>query len=323
MINSNPIVRTQSESNFDTLLNSPSWNEGGVEFREVSLSELWYQNTELSNGFIATKNSSDYQDAVNKKESAVLSAILERNPISGPCTIIDLGCSDGTKSAAIIEGIKEGQDETLYVPVDISKDFLSMASKRVSDSSRAKVILSEDNNINFLQLHSLIDKLDGRKHPGPRIFLLLGNTLGSFEGDDVIKSISRSMRQDDVFIFGNGIISGKTVDWGQMYDDKESETKKWLLGVPKLFGIDPDKTDFKLRYNSDKGRVEALAEVKQDMKVSRKEKSVDLRSGDNLILAISKKYTDESLRDKLNGYFSSGDLSYCEDKSYAVGVYHK
>jgi hypothetical protein len=85
--------------------------------------------------------------------------------------------------------------------------------------------------------------------------LLLGNTLGNFDMEDILYGIKASMDSGDVLLIGNGITSTyEQRDWVKEYKDKA--IKNWLLEMLKLLGLSEDDVEYEVRFVN--SRIEEL-----------------------------------------------------------------
>ena len=151
------------------------------------------------------------------------------------------------------------------------------------------------------------------------LMLLLGNTLGNFDREDILHGISKSMGWGDVLLIGNGISNGKHQDW--IKDYKDEKINNWLVQIPLLIGLSKDDVKYDVRFVN--SRIEELYILKKDKVINHLGKIVNFKAGDTLIVAISYKYTKEELKNILSKFFKYVKIITDKEETYALALCKK
>src|SRR3990167_199945 len=180
--------------------------EGNTKVWNISDSKLWYLAPEQAQAFLDLEKSTDYQEEVIQKEISLvegnISEIIKKLG-KAPINIIDLGCGDGKKAVIFIEHLK-GKVKLRYCPIDISNYMVEKALDRLKKVNAGEVVEFQWNISDFENLENISNLLrrgDYKKH----LFLLLGNTLGNFEINELMYEIRSSMKDGDYLLIGNGL----------------------------------------------------------------------------------------------------------------------
>ncbi|NIP81538.1 MAG: L-histidine N(alpha)-methyltransferase, partial [Gemmatimonadetes bacterium] len=115
-----------------------------------------------------------------------------------PGSLVELGAGAADKTRAILDAMHDAVDEPVYVPIDISGEFL----ERVAHDLRAAYPDA--------RVRPLVADITAGFHlpddlPRPVLFALLGSTIGNFprdEGVDMLRSVREEMADDDRFLLG-------------------------------------------------------------------------------------------------------------------------
>lgn len=115
-----------------------------------------------------------------------------------PASLVELGAGAADKTRAILDAMHDAVGEPVYVPIDISGEFLEQVARDLRDAYPVAAIrpLVADISTGF----HLPDDL-----PRPVLFALLGGTIGNFprtEGEELLARVRSEMRADDRFLLG-------------------------------------------------------------------------------------------------------------------------
>ena len=89
--------------------------------------------------------------------------------------------------------------------------------------------------------------------------MLLGNTLGNFDRDDILHGIKTSMATGDILLIGNGLTGGHE-DWISEY--KDNKINKWLIQIPQQLGLSEEDIYYDVRFQN--SRIEELYILRND-----------------------------------------------------------
>ena len=183
------------------------------------------QSTELYGGLAETW-----------KEIAADAGAIARH-FGGRIPVISFGAGDGARDRLLIEAIKVTGGECLYFPVDASQAMLEMACAGADDQDIETVGIKADISS---PVH-LVYAADAAE--APRLFIMSGNTMGSFDPLAEIRYVSQCMKPDDRLIID-----------GEIFDEKQSmalrdkpAVRRFLSALLASVGI--SETDGEIKFN--------------------------------------------------------------------------
>jgi L-histidine N-alpha-methyltransferase len=214
--------------------------------------------------------------------------------------LIELGAGNADKTRIILDAMAAHADHPVYVPVDISGEFLESAARAVRQEYPS------------LSVEPVIADFTVGVHPPdglprPTAFALLGSTIGNFKPDNAVRllaGIAEAMRDDDLLLLGLDLKKDRAV-LEAAYDDASGVTAAFNLNVLRVLnrelGTDFQEDGFQHRalYNDEKGRIEMHLVARRDMDVHIPEAGTfHLRAGETIRTELSHKY-DRATAEKL------------------------
>lgn len=219
----------------------------------------------------------------------------------GVAGLIELGAGNADKTRIILDAMTDRIEEPVYVPVDISSDFLASAATQVRKEYpglRVEPVAAD--------FTTRIHPPDGL--PRPTAFALLGSTLGNFKTANaaaLLAGIQEAMRHDDFLLLGLDLKKDRAV-LEAAYDDASGVTAAFNLNVLRVLnrelGSDFQEDAFAHRafYNEEKGRVEMHLEAQRDMDVHVPEVgTIHLAAGETIRTELSHKYDRDAAEELL------------------------
>ena len=177
--------------------------KGNTRIWNISDSKLWYLKPDQAQAYLDLERSKVYQEKVIQEEIN----LIEKNMgeflskfENDSLNIIDLGCGDGKKAAILIEKMK-GKVKMRYCPIDISSYMVGKAIKEISRIKAGKVIDFQWNISDFENIENISILLRQGEYK-KNLFLLLGNTLGNFEINELLYEVRSSMKSGDFLLIG-------------------------------------------------------------------------------------------------------------------------
>jgi len=294
--------------------------EGNTRIWNIADSKLWYLTPEQAQGFLDLEASTDYQqdviqkeiDLVNNNVGEILDKVGKEN-----LNIIDLGCGDGKKAVIFTEHFK-GKVKLRYCPVDISGYMVEKATTRIRKADVGEVVdfqwnISDFENIENISL--MLRQGEFKKN----LILLLGNTLGNFEINELLYEIRSSMKGGDFLLIGNGLDNRKSEEILKAYSNEYLDSM--LVKTLTQIGLKEDNLEYGARFNN--SRIEMYYTIKEECKIQFLDKKVEFNKGDQIIVAVSYKYTKEDFIGFLNLYFDDVIAKVSDDGSYALALCKK
>lgn len=143
-----------------------------------------------------------------------------------PRTLVELGAGAADKTRAILDAMREVIDGRVYVPMDISGEFLEgVATALREDYPRTEIRPLVGDMARSLDLPSDL--------PGPVLFALLGGTIGNFPDDEAVALLRRVrevMAEDDRLLMGFDLVKDVAV-LEAAYNDAAGVTAAFNLNV--------------------------------------------------------------------------------------------
>tara|TARA_Y100000310_G_C20629168_1_gene787630 strand:+ start:206 stop:1162 length:957 start_codon:yes stop_codon:yes gene_type:complete len=294
--------------------------EGSKKSWNIADSKLWYLTSEQAQAFLDLEASKDYQrdlikkeiDLIQKNRGEIISKLGKEN-----LNVIDLGCGDGKKALIFIEELK-GILKLRYCPVDISSYMVEKAITKIRSTDSAEVVefqwnISDFENIENISI--LLKQGDFKRN----LFLLLGNTLGNFEINELLYEVRSSMNEGDFLLIGNGLDNRESKEILKAYSNRYLDNL--LIKTLTQIGLKKENLKYSARFKN--SRIEMYYEIKKDAEISFLGKKVEFKKGDEIIVAVSYKYNQEDFVSFLNLYFDEIRVNISEDRSYALALCKK
>lgn len=295
--------------------------EGKTRVWNIADSKLWYLTPDQAQAYLDLEDSKEYDKNVIQKELDLLEQNMDRivKQVKGHAVnIVDLGCGDGSKAIIFINSLKEKGIKIRYCPIDISDYMVGKALDTVKRLNVGEVVECQWNISDFENLENIIGLLR-RQKPGPNLFLLLGNTLGNFEINELMYEVRSSMHEGDVLVIGNGLDNRKIEDILKSYGTKEVD--KFLGYIPNQLGLGKDDATLGVRFKN--SRVELYYALKKKKTIKFQDKEVNFDIGDQIVVSVSYKYDKSDFKSFMNLYFDDVDVFISKDNSYAIALCKK
>jgi len=294
--------------------------KGNTRIWNISDSKLWYLKPDQAQAYLDLERSKVYQEKVIQEEIN----LIEKNMgeflskfENDSLNIIDLGCGDGKKAAILIEKMK-GKVKMRYCPIDISSYMVGKAIKEISRIKAGKVIDFQWNISDFENIENISILLRQGEYK-KNLFLLLGNTLGNFEINELLYEVRSSMKSGDFLLIGNGLDNRHPEEILKSYDTEE--VNNFLIHIPLQLGLKREDVTIGTRFAN--GRVELYYTINNDKKINFQNRSVELYSGDQILVSISYKYIKSEFISFLKLYFDEVIVKISKDGSYALALCKK
>ncbi|RMD45343.1 methyltransferase domain-containing protein [Candidatus Pacearchaeota archaeon] len=295
--------------------------EDGSRVWNIADSKLWYLKPEQAQGYLDLDGDSSYKNQTGQAqfEELIEKNIRELKRMIGDSSvnIVDLGCGDGTKAAKIIQLLKD-YCKIRYCPVDISGYMVEKAMENISKMGIAEIIDFQYNISDFENLENITPLL--RKGARKNIILLLGNTLGNFEINELLYEIRTAMEPQDIFVVDTAIDDMRQEERAKSYQQNK-QLYKWLLHIPESLGLEEKDVEMEVRFKN--SRIEIFFNLKNSKRIDFQKKSVSFNKGDKLLVLIAYKYKKNELLTFLNLYFENVTYSLSKDKSKILAFCQK
>ena len=270
---------------------------------DLTDSKLWYLTPEQAQGYLDLEKSPEYREGLTRAEIQLikdsLDEIVDQLP-DNKYNLVDLGCGNGEKAAIFIQelGKKLG---VRYCPVDISAYMVDKALATVGELDVDGVVECRENISDFENLANVMPVFRRGGYKG-NLILLLGNTIGNFDREDILEGIYQSMQPQDYLLIGTELRNGSSAD--KILREYHSEQVNQFLGhLPRKLGLDEGNVRFEVEFNE--AQVELFYRINNDQLVNHFGKEIEFKAGDRLKVAISHKYTRDELKNSLEKRFDT------------------
>ncbi len=305
---------------FKELLKRGYYLEGNTRVWNLADSKLWYLTPDQAQAFLDLEKSEAYQEEVIQKEIDLIRkniGDITREIKNKTVNLIDLGCGDG-KKAVIFLGYLGDTAKIRYCPIDISSYMVERAIENVSKTNINEIIKLQWNISDFENLENITPLLRSGFYKN-NLILLLGNTLGNFEIHELLFEIRSSMKDGDVLLIGNGLDNRHPEEILKAY--KQPQIDDWLVKILTQIGLKRENLNYGVRFRN--SRVEEYYTLLKDVEISFLGRVVKFNKGDQIITAVSYKYTRDDFMSFLKMYFSDVGLFTSKDGSYALALCKK
>ena len=267
----------------------------GLARRQKTVSSRYFYDERGSELFEAITRLPEYY--LTRAERRILThiapALIEE---VRPRALVELGAGSARKTRILLNAMTEQERAAVYVPVDVSEDFLLETAGRLRHEYPTLEVRPEVADMEYgLKLAA--------RPPAPCIYALLGSTIGNFTHEEAVRMIaglSCGMREGDVFLLGADLRPGpgKSLEALEAaYNDAAGVTAQFNLNLLRVlnarFGTDFDLSRFRHRasYDVAKARIEMHLEALAAHAVALPGGPViSFREGETLRTEISCKY---------------------------------
>ncbi len=296
--------------------------EGKTRVWNIADSKLWYLAPQQAQAYLDLDNDKSYKGATGQPqgEDLIKDNVQEIVQKIGdePINVVDLGCGDGLKAAVLIQEIKRLKPflKIRYCPIDISAHMVQKAIETFSNLDIDGIIEFKYNISDFENLENVTPLLKRGKFK-KNLFLLLGNTLGNFEVNELLYLIMTSMDKSDLFLVDTAVDDHKQEERAEAYRTNK-KVNDWLIHIPLQLGLSEEDVEFGVRFRN--GRIEAYYTIKNDKEVSLQTKKVRFNKGDQMIVVVAYKHDQSKLEGYLKMHFQDVMIKISKDSSKALAL---
>lgn len=255
----------------------------------------------------ANAYSGAFHDPVAKLISAHTNQIIEQLPLQ--VDLFDLGPGYPDKTFPILEAMSSLGFDCLYIPVDIGKRFLGIASDAV-----------EHFKFPIKPLHCLFEELPNKLKNGSVArkeayrLALLGLTFMNYRPDKILPLLGQIIEEHGLVVVATQLWDGGDVE-PLLSPYRTTETQEFAFLLLALAGIDRSSVNYDLRFAD--GRVEVSFVTTRDLTLL---DGTKLAAKTRLITAISYRYQKEEFLCYLSEHFSSANVIFSQESKVALGL---
>jgi uncharacterized SAM-dependent methyltransferase len=224
------------------------------------------------------------------KEIAATAADMARH-FHGRAPVISFGAGDGLRDRLLMKALKDAGCEALYFPVDASQTMLELACGGADDEDIATTGIKADISS---PVH-LVYAADAAEPP--RLFILAGNTMGSFDPLAEVRYVAQCMKPEDRLI----------VD-GELFDEKltverrkNPATRKFLAAMLGSVGIGEADGEIRFDHKADSRHdglhlITRYFHAARDLSATVAGEEFPLERGERIGMNFQYTYTPEAFR---------------------------
>jgi len=160
-------------------------------------------------------------------ESLAAKAADLTKPFGRKTPVISFGAGDGAKDRVLIKALADAGREVKYFPVDASQTLLEMACAAAEDDDCEVLGVKADISS---PMHMV---LAADVSEAPRLFLMVGNTLGGFDPLDQIRHVAQIVHKGDILIVDAHLHAGSPIE-------PTEEQRRFVFAPLASAGIVPD-----------------------------------------------------------------------------------
>ena len=225
-------------------------------------------------------------------------------------SLFDLGPGYPDKAIPLAKFCKTNSIDLEDYPVDISEEFLKLASKEMAPYSKSVFPI-------HARFEDLLPKIKNLKIRENSLFMI-GLTFMNFEPDLILSLLKRLARAKSKILLATEILSsdGETESIVSKYSIPQA--KEVAFGPLAIMGIKRKSVkDIVLFAN---GRIEMSFKLLTEPPLAAK--LLGVKTGDTITTAISYRYKIEELNQILNRYFQKVELFKSKAGSIVVALAH-
>jgi Histidine-specific methyltransferase, SAM-dependent len=224
-------------------------------------------------------------------EALALKAADLTKPFGAKVPVISFGAGDGLKDRLLLKALRSAGREVKYFPIDASQTLLETACAGAEDDDCEALGIKADISS---PVHLL---LAADVSEAPRLFLMVGNTLGGFDPLDQIKHVASCLHKDDILILD---IRTDVEEEHETAAEVEAR-KRFVLAPLASAGIAPEDGEFKFVENGDDRHaglylVARRFQAAQDLTVRVIGREIHVERGERFVLNFRYRFTRDAFR---------------------------
>ncbi len=209
----------------------------------------------------------------------------------GRVPVISFGAGDGARDRVLMGGLCDAGCQAVYHPVDASQPMLEMACSGADDDDIEAAGIKADISS---PVH-LVYAADAAEPP--RLFIMSGNTMGSFDPLAEIRYVAQCMKPEDRLI-----VDGELYDQALSMSRRDNTpARKFICALLGNMGIGPEDGEIRFNHKRDE-RHEGLHLITRHFRADRDlsaivaGQEISLERGERIGLNFQYTYTEDVFR---------------------------
>jgi uncharacterized SAM-dependent methyltransferase len=205
--------------------------------------------------------------------------------------VISLGAGEGSQDVLLLKALQSVKLDVDYFPVDASQGLLEIACAAAEDEEIDTLGIKAD----IASPMHLVLAADASENP--KLFLLTGNTLGSFDPLDQVRHLGECLRDDDRLIVDAEIHEGATA----LASRQSPVGQRFAFGPLASLGLTKDDGEIRFEERHDERHDGLLVITRQfqtarDLRVNVIDREITLQRGERVNLSFNYTYTLDAFR---------------------------
>src|SRR5262245_5401506 len=221
-----------------------------------------------------------------------------RDGKSQPVRLLELGAGTASKTCVLLKAIGRIQNQTLYIPVDVSPDALEIAGEKINSCLPAVCVVP-------IVANYVTHPLQFESFNGTTLAIYIGSSIGNFspvEARTILRNLRSQLQAGDALLLGTDLVKDEQT-LVAAYDDRDGVTAAFNLNIlhrlNRELGADFDPANFLHRavWNRLESRIEMRLESTRDQLIHIAEANLDLdfAKSETIHTENSYKFTHESI----------------------------
>jgi len=209
-------------------------------------------------------------------------------PFGSRVPVISFGAGEGLKDRVILRALANAGREVKYYPVDASQQLLETACAGAEDDDCEALGIKADISS---PMHMV---LAADVSEAPRLFLMVGNTLGGFDPMDQIRHVAEVVKKGDILIIDTNLHPGTAVT-------PTEEQQRFVFAPLAGLGVTPDDGTIEFAERPD-DRLDGMVMLTRrfmaarDLRLRVAGQEIPMARGERILLNFRYLFTAEAFR---------------------------
>ena len=202
--------------------------------------------------------------------------------------VISFGAGDGLKDRILLKALAAAGREVKYFPVDASQTLLETACAGAEDDDCEAMGIKADISS---PMHVV---LAADVSEAPRLFLMVGNTLGGFDPLDQIHHVAQCVHKGDLLIVDAHLHAGVPIE-------PSEEQKRFVFAPLAAAGVGAEDGDLEFMEKPDDRRdglfmVTRRFQASRDLRMLAAGREIHMARGERILLNFRYLFSKEAFR---------------------------
>ena len=271
---------------------------------------LLYLSDQQSGTYLDVMQTPQYTNRFHSSTVEIINDNLERlcRGEGDTRTFIDLGPGYPDKTLPMVKYLRSQRIKTDYCPIDINKSFLNLAEKAMSPFVNSTSPI----NSNFLTAAEKVPTELRKQY----VHCILGLTFMNFAPQVIIPQLKALCGSNGSILLAAEVLNDPMELEGMLEVYRRETARNVAFGPLANLGFNQEQVNYKVSFKG--ARIEMAFTVKH-CTMDQTEKT-GLKSGDEVVTAISYRYTPNQLREILKTHFKDFEIIFSEDLSTAIAI---